>query len=112
MTTRPFQPEYYTDDGGKVRWRVKGANGEIIDSSSEGFENLRKAWDNYSLGLQGQQPTYETAKEEFNATAGDARGAGEADSDADQEGTGGSEAGSSGEDDEDPGPRGQDPEGA
>jgi Domain of unknown function (DUF1508) len=102
MTTRPFQPEYYTDDEGKVRWRVRGANGEIIDSSSEGFENLRKAWDNYSLGLQGVQVSYEEAKDGFNATAGDTGSAREeTDSDAGEEGTRGSEAGSSGEDDED-----------
>ena len=107
MTTRPFEPEYYTDDAGEVRWRVHGANGEIIDASAEGFSNLRKAWDNYNLGLQGRQVDYQEAKESFNGNTRE-----EADTDAGQEGTGGSEAGSSGEDDQDPGPGGTDAEGA
>lgn len=42
-------PEYYEDAAGEWRWRVKGANGEIIDASSEGFASKQKAEENYDL---------------------------------------------------------------
>lgn len=51
--------EFYTDRAGYWRWRVKGANGEIVAASSEGFASKQKAQENYRLttsaGDQGDE---------------------------------------------------------
>lgn len=43
-------PELYKADNGEWRWRVKAANGKVIDASSEGFSSKAKALNNYRLG--------------------------------------------------------------
>ena len=46
------QIEYYTDKAGKIRWRVRAGNGEIIGASSQGFASKQRAGSNvYLLGL-------------------------------------------------------------
>ncbi len=35
--------EFYIDEAGKWRWRLKAANGEIVGASSEGFERRATA---------------------------------------------------------------------
>jgi uncharacterized protein YegP (UPF0339 family) len=41
--------EFYVDEAGEHRWRVKAGNGEIIGSSSEGFSEKAKAVGNALL---------------------------------------------------------------
>lgn len=41
--------EYYKDLQGGIRWRVTGGNGEIIGSSSEGFDSIANAEKNMEL---------------------------------------------------------------
>ena len=43
------QPEYYQDDSGEWRWRVRSRNHKVIDASSEGFSSKDKAENNYGL---------------------------------------------------------------
>ena len=104
MSVKPFHPEFYTDEAGEVRWRVRGTNHEIISASSEGFANLRKAFDNYELSQSTFLPTYEQVKDQ------DYDSDQEADTDGSSEEAGGSGASSSSEDGEDPGSGGEDPE--
>jgi uncharacterized protein YegP (UPF0339 family) len=42
-------PEYYLDNAGEWRWRIKASNGEITDASSEGFDTKAAATHNYAL---------------------------------------------------------------
>ena len=45
--------EYYNDEAGDYRWRVKNReNGEILAASTEGFADLRGAMDNYQMSLE------------------------------------------------------------
>ena len=105
MTTRPGEPEYYTDEAGEVRWRVQDSNGEITEASTEGFVNLRNAFDNYTITRGNVQISYEEAEaqihgnEEGDDTAGDrgqladnggSAGEEEADTNSGEGGTGGS----------------------
>ena len=43
------EPVYYQDEVGLWRWKVKAANGKVIDTSSESFSSKAKAENNYSL---------------------------------------------------------------
>ena len=38
--------EFYTDEAGDTRWRLKAANGKIIGASSEGYADPEDAMDN------------------------------------------------------------------
>lgn len=39
----PAQFEVYEDKGGKYRWRLKAANGQIVASSGESFDSKSNA---------------------------------------------------------------------
>lgn len=41
--------EFYVDDAGFHRWRIRAGNGEIVAASSEGFATKQKAEENYRL---------------------------------------------------------------
>ena len=43
------EPEYYKDDNGQWRWRVKSRNGRVIDASSESFLSKQAVKYNYEL---------------------------------------------------------------
>ncbi len=40
--------EFYQDNEGKYRWKLKAPNGEIICVPGEGFESRRNAAENYA----------------------------------------------------------------
>ena len=37
---------FYKDENGKYRWQIKADNGEIVDSSSQGFSSKQNAINN------------------------------------------------------------------
>ena len=41
--------EYYQDESGEWRWRVRARNHKVIDASSEAFSTKDKAQNNYGL---------------------------------------------------------------
>lgn len=50
-----MEPEYYRDNRGEWRWRVRDpGNNEIIDAASEGFNSKQSAEANWAMGQQAQ----------------------------------------------------------
>jgi uncharacterized protein YegP (UPF0339 family) len=41
------KPEFYKDQSGEWRWRLKADNGEIVGAATEGFKNLIDCEYNY-----------------------------------------------------------------
>ena len=37
MRGSEYEPEYYTDDAGEIRWRLTAKNGNIIAEGAEGY---------------------------------------------------------------------------
>ncbi len=43
------KPEFYQDKSGEWRWRIESNNGEIVASSSEGFDSKQGAVKNLAV---------------------------------------------------------------
>lgn len=50
-TAKPksYAPEYYIDDAGKHRWRLRADNNKIYGASHQGFSSKAKAKENFNL---------------------------------------------------------------
>jgi uncharacterized protein YegP (UPF0339 family) len=62
--------EWYKDEAGEFRWRVKAANGEIIGASSEGFDTLGSAQANLEqlgevITFYGLARAYDTVEVDY-----------------------------------------------
>lgn len=98
--------EYYDDDSGEIRWRVRNkGNHHITGASEEGFKTLRAAMDNYEESLKratevvvstkkGKRKNVSTEPGLIADNAGSAGEGQEANPNASEAGTGGSEGGS------------------
>lgn len=58
MTDHPTSSvDFYKDDSGQWRWRVKSANGEIISTSSEAYADKRDAEHGFDLTVSADERT-------------------------------------------------------
>jgi hypothetical protein len=55
--------EFYTDNAGEWRWRLVASNGEIFESSHEGFASRESAERNLRLVQTSDDPSASTATE-------------------------------------------------
>lgn len=55
---KDYKREIYTDNRGKFRWRVTAKNGQIVDSSSQGFATVEICMKNIELVHDATDPAH------------------------------------------------------